>query len=478
MNEVGLPGIPKRWIGTNLEDCVEILDSRRIPVNAKDRENRHGNIPYYGATGQVGWIDDFIFDEELVLLGEDGAPFLDPFKPKAYVIKGKSWVNNHAHVLKAISGITLNSFLCSYLNIFDYHGYVAGTTRLKLNQVPMRGIPFPLPPLSEQHRIVSKIEELFTKLDAGVEALKKVKAQLKRYRQAVLKYAFEGKLTQEWREANKDKLEPASVFLERIKEERKKKAGEKFKESSPLDTADLPELPEGWIWARTGDLYDIIGGGTPSTEITEYWEGDIPWITSADIMGLKDIRPRKYINKKAIANSATNLVPEGSLIVVTRVGLGKIALNKIPLCFSQDSQALVGITGLHYQDYSLYFLSQAVQIFKYRHRGTTIAGVTKKQLAELPFALPSLEEQRKITDEIETRLSASDEIEKIIDPTLKQSVRLRQSILKNAFEGKLVPQDPTDEPAEKLLERIKAEKAKKESGTKSRRKKSNQVELI
>jgi len=88
-----------------LENIVEILDSQRIPVNSKEREGRKGRIPYYGATGQVGWIDDWLFNEELILLGEDGAPFLDPYKPKAYLIKGKSWVNNHAHVLRAKSGI-------------------------------------------------------------------------------------------------------------------------------------------------------------------------------------------------------------------------------------------------------------------------------------------------------------------------------------------------------------------------------------
>jgi type I restriction enzyme S subunit len=151
-------------VWTKLENCVDILDNRRIPINAEQREVRMGGksasqlYPYYGATGQVGWIDNYLFDEELVLLGEDGAPFLEPIKDKAYIIKGKSWVNNHAHVLKSLIAITSNSFLCHYLNIFDYNGYVTGTTRFKLNQSPMRKIPIPLPPLPEQHRIVAKIE--------------------------------------------------------------------------------------------------------------------------------------------------------------------------------------------------------------------------------------------------------------------------------------------------------------------------------
>jgi type I restriction enzyme S subunit len=299
--------------------------------------------------------------------------------------------------------------------------------------------PVFLPPLPEQRRIVAKIEELFTRLDAGVESLKKIEVQLKHYRQSVLKHAFEGKLTAEWRQVHKDELEPASLLLKRIKQERQKTAKGKRKELPPPDTSDLPRLPESWAWTRIGEIYDVVGGGTPSTSIAEYWEGDIPWITSTDILGLRDIRPRKQITAQAIENSATNLVPAGSLIVVTRVGLGRIALTNMPICFSQDSQALVACNTSLLPDYSLYCLSEAVQVFKWRHRGTTINGVPKKQLAQLLFAVPPLPEQRRIVEEIERRFSVADEIERTIDQSLRQSGRLRQSILKRAFKANSSP---------------------------------------
>jgi len=107
----GLSAPPPGWTWTCLEDCVDILDSQRVPVSTKERKLRCRDktaaerFPHYGATGQVGWIDGYLFDEELILLGEDGAPFLDPSKDKAYIIRGKSWVNNHAHVLRAIEGL-------------------------------------------------------------------------------------------------------------------------------------------------------------------------------------------------------------------------------------------------------------------------------------------------------------------------------------------------------------------------------------
>jgi len=226
--------IPNKWEWTSLSECCEILDNERIPINSKERQERISNkketelYPYYGATGQVGWIDDYLFDDEIILLGEDGAPFLDAMKNKAYLVKGKSWVNNHAHVLKALSGLTSNKFICNYLNFFEYNGYVTGTTRYKLNQSRMKEMPVLIPPLPEQQRIVAKIEELFTKLDAGVESLKQAQLQLKRYRQSVLKAAVEGKLTAEWREqrsvqVSKDELEPAEKLLERILKERREK---------------------------------------------------------------------------------------------------------------------------------------------------------------------------------------------------------------------------------------------------------------
>src|SRR5690606_23228098 len=136
--------------------------------------------------------------------------------------------------------------------------------------------------------------------------------------------------------------------------------------NSPLAKLDIKleqSLPKGWVRTTVGELYQIISGGTPSTKVERYWNGDIPWITSADIRGIKDIRPRRTINQLGIENSAANLVPAGSIIVVTRVGLGKVALTSVPICFSQDSQALVGFNSLVLPDYAAYYLSQAVQIF-------------------------------------------------------------------------------------------------------------------
>ena len=182
------------WNYIPLTSAVKIFDSLRQPINSKERAKRiEGKkdsdlFPYYGATGQVGYIDDFLIDGEYILLGEDGAPFLDALAKKAYIINGKSWVNNHAHILQSK---TNNKFLYFYLNYFDYKDYVSGTTRLKLTQARMKQIPVPVPSLPEQERIVARIEELFSELDKAVETLKTTKQQLAVYRQAVYASIFD-----------------------------------------------------------------------------------------------------------------------------------------------------------------------------------------------------------------------------------------------------------------------------------------------
>ena len=151
--------LPDNWVWCRLNGIVEICDNLRKPVNGEERRKRIQKAkklyPYYGATGQVGWIDDFISDGEFVLLGEDGAPFLDRCSTKAYIIRGRAWVNNHAHILKGIN----NLFLCHCLNSVDYSGFVTGTTRYKLTQAEMIKMLLPLPPLAEQQRIVETIAQ-------------------------------------------------------------------------------------------------------------------------------------------------------------------------------------------------------------------------------------------------------------------------------------------------------------------------------
>lgn len=345
----------------------------------------------------------------------------------------------------------------------------SGTTRQRISRKNLSIILLPVPPLGEQHRIVQKIEELFTRLDAGVEALEKIKAQLKNYRQAVLKHAFEGELTKEWREANKDKLEPASELLERIKEERKKDNKGKYKELPPLDTSDLPELPEGWEWTRLGFLTNI-NPKLPNFDISNNIKVSfLPMKNIEELTGQYDLSLSKnieevrkgytpFINGDVLFAKITPCMENGKIVVadnlINGIGFGSTEFHVIrPLPNTFESKILF-----------FYMVQEGFRKNAQRNM-TGSAGqlrVPVNYLREVSVPLPPLAEQQKIVEEIERRFSIANEIERVVNQSLKKSESLRQSILKRAFEGKLVSQDPNDEPADVLLERIKAEKQAQE----------------
>ena len=160
--EISFRGDSVIWKTVQLGGLCEILDTRRKPITKKDRI--HGEYPYYGATGIVDWVADYIFDEELVLIGEDGAKW-DAGEKTAFIVDGKYWVNNHAHVVKPNTEKLLNKWLTYYLCGIDLKPWVTGMTVPKLNQGQLKSIPIPFPPLAEQQRIVAKLDAAFAEIE-------------------------------------------------------------------------------------------------------------------------------------------------------------------------------------------------------------------------------------------------------------------------------------------------------------------------
>jgi len=485
MNTLKNPStLPKGWTQVCLIDCVDILDKYRIPINANERAERIAGkpqselLPYYGATGQVGWIDDYLFDEELVLLGEDGAPFFDPYKNKAYIIRGKSWVNNHAHVLRAKKGILLNTFLKHYLDIFEYQNYVTGTTRLKLNQSQMRNMHVLLPPLAEQQRIVERIEELFTHLDTGVKELKQAKAQLKHYRRSVLKAAVEGDLTREWREAHRDKLEPASKLLEHILTERcarweqeelakmrakgKDPKDDKWKdnylEPTPPDMEGLSELPEGWVWVTFPQIGELSRGKSKHRPRNDpiLYGGPYPFVQTGDIRHANGTLREfsQTYSEEGLAQS--RFWSKGTLCITIAANIADTAILGFDACFPDSVVGFLAIPKHCSIKYIELFLRTAKVDLERYAPATAQKNINLRTLSELAIPFPTLEEQKQFVAKVERRLSVADEIEKELDQALTHAERLRQSILKRAFEGKLVEQRSGDRSVRELLKRIRS----------------------
>lgn len=458
MNAVSesVSSLPDDWEWKKLADVVDILDSRRVPINAKERATRQGDVPYYGATGQVGYIDDFIFDEELVLLGEDGAPFFDPSKQKAYVIRGKSWVNNHAHVLRGKDGIQ-NVYIKHYLDHFDYHGYVTGTTRLKLNQGRMKEIPIPIAPKEQRERIVAEIEKQFSRLDEAVASLKRVTVNLKRYKAAVLKAAVEGKLTEEWRKQNPD-VEPASKLLERIlverrakweqaelakmkakgKEPKNDKWKDKYKESSALSEAESKAVPAGWVLATVEQLAAVGTGATPLKSNKAYYDGgDIPWVTSGALNDDFVREAEGLVTQLAIDETNIKLFPVHSLLVAmygegkTR---GKVSELLIEATTNQACAALVFdelSKGL--KDYVKLFFQKNYDDIRRLSSGGVQPNLNLGLIKGTKLPVPPLEEQLLILDLVEQKLSVISEIDSQLASDVARVGRLRQSVLAQAF---------------------------------------------
>lgn len=339
-----------------------------------------------------------------------------------------------------------------------------------LSMSEIRKFPTPLAPLNEQHRIVNKIEELFTQLDAGVASLKKVQAQLKRYRQAVLKAAFEGRLTQEWRNEQKD-LIPVQETLEQITIERQKLAninGKKIQPPLPIskeESAQLPDTPKGWHWVRLNELSGFITDGKHG-DCRDETDSGYFFLSAKDIKnGKLHYENARQINKDDFLEVYNRTTLEAGDVVITNSGtIGRIAvIENNPLVthtsFQKSVAIIKPIRNFFNSEYLSFYLLAVVQEIVKKSKGTAQKNLLIRDLKDFLIAVPTLEEQNAIVSEIERYFSQIDHLELTITTSLRQAETLRQSILNRAFEGKLVTQDPNDEPASILLERIKAKKA-------------------
>lgn len=419
--------LPAGWELCQLEDCVEILDSLRKPINNKERNSRiqgkkiNELYSYFGATGQVGYIDDYLFSEELVALGEDAAPFLDAFKDKAYILNGKTWVNNHAHVLKGSIGVS-NKYICHYLNQFNYHGYVNGATRLKLTQASMRQMPVILAPSSEQTRIANKLDSLIAKVEAAQTHLEKIPIILKRFRQSVLAAATSGEVTKEWREER-------SISL------------------------------EGWVDYSLGDLALVQTGSTPlKNEKSYYVGGTIPWLTSTVTSKRVVLHSDNFVTEKAVKECRLKIFKPGTLLIAmygegkTR---GQVTEISIEAAINQACAAVIVDEEKAYRDYIRLCIQSNYEKTRMMAEGGNQPNLNLSKVRSIPILLPSENEQIEIIRRVESLFVLVDTVEKQFNEAKASADKLTKSILTKAFKGDLVPQDPNDEPAEKLLERIK-----------------------
>ena len=368
------------------------------------------------------------------------------------------------------------------LQVMALRAASAGSAQGVINRKQLSEIAVRIAPLDEQARIVAKIEELFSDLDAGVAALKRAKANLKRYRASVLKAAVEGKLTEQWRAKHPAK-EPASALLARILKERRlkweadqlakfaaakkeppKNWKEKYVEPTPPDTTDLPELPEGWCWTNVGQLITESTCNGISIKGTDSPPGVPALRLNAMTENGFDYEKRRYI--PISPGLATDLAIRLGDLFVSRgngslhlVGRGVLAQEPHEEIVFPDTMIRVRLfnIGSLRRFVSHVWASRLIRQ-QVENKARTTAGIYKisqPDVEEFVLPLPTKEEESRIVEEIEEKLTQISAAEQLVEHSLLRAARLRQSILKRAFEGKLVPQDPKDESASALLERLR-----------------------
>ncbi len=385
---------------------------------------------------------------------------------------------NHKWLMHSINSPLFRSSIASLQS---------GSTRKRISRKNFARISFPICPLNEQNRTVKKIEELFSNLDAGVKAIEKTQELLKQYRHSALNAAVTGELTRKWREENIQSLEPADKLLDRILIERREKWEEqelakrkdknkqpknddwkkKYKEPQPPDTTGLPELPEGWVWVTLEQISWDSGYGT-STKCSYDSQGP-PVLRIPNIVNSRlELDDLKFAIDASKLKNIQPLKPSDMLVIRTNGSkklIGKIAL--ITQIFDDNhyfASYLIRFRIVEIQNLPSWVASiwdsKRIRQWLENTAGTSAGqyNISQTALHKLVLPLPPTEEQQLIIKEIARITSLIVSLESHITRLLKYSKNIRQSILKQAFSGKLVPQDPSDEPASELLRRIKEEK--------------------
>lgn len=410
---------------------------------------------------------------------------------------GESYVNQHVALLRPIKGLSGRCFAYGLLDPKSLQKTIRasqyGATKPGLSLIQVRGLEVKIPPRPEQDRIVEALDSYLTRLDAAAEGLKRVEASLERYRASVLKAAVEGRLVPTEAELARQEgrdYEPASVLLERILEERRRRWEEaelakmeakgktpksdkwkaKYKEPVAPDLDELPELPEGWAWATVDQIGEVQGGIQKGKKrSSDAGLSKVPYLRVANVQrGFLDLEEVKEIQasdeeiRKLKLEHGDVLFNEGG--DRDKLGRGWVWRNELKLCIHQNHVFRVRLFTDDVLPELLSWYGNSVgqqYFFKEGKQTTNLASINSTKLRSLPVPIAPKFEQNAILRSIDELLSISDASRSTTGAAQERIQRLRQAILKWAFEGKLVDQDPNDEPASALLEKIRAERKDK-----------------
>jgi len=460
MNMVTLHELPENWVWANLADITDIIMGSSPPSPSYNKEKI--GLPFYQGKTDFGSLSPTprVWCSSPYKVAEEGDVLISVRAPvgPTNLCTEKSCIGRGLGAIRSRGGIP-SLFVLFYLRSIekDVAQMGTGSTFTAIKRSVLESLPLPLAPLNEMRRIVAKVEALFAESKTAREALDKVPALLRRFRQSILAKAFRGELTQ--RDPND---EPAQKLLEKIKQERNK-----GKQISPVEnqkepTVDLPKLPETWIWTTIGELETFIGSGiTPRGGKKVYRNEGIPFIRSQNVhpdgLHLENVA---YITPEMHAEmKRTQVRPNDVLLNITGASIGRSTYLPEGFCEANVNQHVCIIrTGWWIVPaYLSYFLNSTYgqdQIFA-TESGVTREGLNYMQVRSLWIPLAPIAEQKRVAAKIEEAFSIAEQIETAVKKARERSERIDQAILAKAFRGELVPQDPNDMPASVLLQRTK-----------------------
>lgn len=352
----------------------------------------------------------------------------------------------------------------------------------KTNQKQLANVPVPVAPQAEQRRIVGAIDSYVTRLDDAVADLERAQRNLKRYRSSVLKAAVEGRLVPteaDLARAEGRDYEPASVLLDRILAERRRRWEEaelakmqakgktpkddkwKARYKEPADPDSLPALPEGWSWSTWDQISERVTVGHVGKMKNEYRTVGVPFLRGGNVRANKyEPDGLKYVSREFHERLSKSALAPGDVLIVRSgaVGTACVLPDAVPEANCSDLVIVKQPSGVRPQFGAYYMNSLAQATVRSQQVGVALIHFNTKSAAALPIPVPPEAEQVRIVTEVEKVLSVIDDLESRAAANLKRAAGLRQGVLKWAFAGRLVDQDPTEEPASRLLERIQAER--------------------
>lgn len=451
--------LPPGWVACTLGEIIELHYGKALPAKVRDES---GSFAVYGSSGRVGSHTKALVEGPCIIVGRKGTAGAVEFS------KGNCWPIDTTYFVRS-SEYLHTSFLFYLLRSLRLGELDRSTAIPGLNRDDAYQKKIFLPPLDEQRRIVEKIETLFARLDQGEAELREVQALLARYRQSVLKAAVTGELTADWRAENAHRVEHGRDLLERILQTRREQwqGRGKYKEPAAPDTTGLPELPEGWVWASVDMVARETLIGLVRAASAQNTEGNgVRYIKMdrIDMHGQLDIETEVRIQTSSTEVERYSL-RAGDILFNTRNSLELVGKNGLvskephePTVFNNNLMRIRFIEGIlpEFMNYQMCAPSFRKLMERVKRATTSVAAVYGGDLKALPVAIPPVEEQREIFGRLEEKLAQIEAVALWCSTELAHSAALRQSILKDAFAGRLVPQEPDDEPAAALLARIRA----------------------